>query len=64
MDGQATSTATVFDDIVIGEYTATPNGNNSGETYVVFGTDQGFDPEAEFTALDGIQRVSRARHQR
>ena len=43
-----------FDDLIIGAYRAAPNGNfSAGESYVVFGTDQGFDPVLRFDRLDG-----------
>ncbi|EDX85252.1 type I secretion target GGXGXDXXX repeat protein domain protein [Synechococcus sp. PCC 7335] len=43
-----------FDDVIIGAYTAAPNGNRSaGESYVVFGTDAGFPTTLELSSLDG-----------
>ena len=45
-----------FDDILIGARSADPNGNSSGETYIVFGRDTVSNPFAanfELSALDG-----------
>ncbi|MEM6715092.1 MAG: hypothetical protein AAF622_08465 [Cyanobacteria bacterium P01_C01_bin.147] len=43
-----------IDDLIIGAPDADPNGNNSaGESYVVFGSDQGFSASLELSALDG-----------
>ncbi|MBE9102003.1 hypothetical protein [Vacuolonema iberomarrocanum] len=42
-----------FDDLIIGASSANPNGERSGESYVVFGSDQGFDPSLELANLDG-----------
>ncbi|MBE9101024.1 Calx-beta domain-containing protein [Vacuolonema iberomarrocanum] len=42
-----------IDDLIIGAASADPNGNNSGESYVVFGSDQGFDPGLNLSDLDG-----------
>ena len=41
------------DDLIIGAYRADPNGNSSGESYVVFGTSDGFPASLELSALDG-----------
>ncbi|MBE9042231.1 FG-GAP repeat protein [Oscillatoriales cyanobacterium LEGE 11467] len=43
-----------FDDIIIGVYLADPNGNReAGESYVVFGTNDGFDASLDLSTLDG-----------
>ena len=42
-----------FDDLIIGASGATPNGDFSGESYVVFGTDLGFGTAFELSSLDG-----------
>ena len=42
-----------FDDIIIGAFDADPNGSRSGESYVVFGADGGFDAAFELSSLDG-----------
>ncbi len=42
-----------FDDLIIGALGADPNGRNSGESYVVFGTDAGFGAALELSSLDG-----------
>ena len=42
-----------FGDLVIGAPGADPNGNSSGASYVVFGTDQGFTNPLSLSALDG-----------
>ena len=43
-----------FDDLIIGAYRADPNGNRfAGETYVVFGTDEGFAASFDLSNLDG-----------
>ncbi|MFY0682873.1 MAG: FG-GAP repeat protein, partial [Thalassovita sp.] len=42
-----------IDDVIIGASLADPNGPYSGQSYVVFGTDTGFDPSFELSALDG-----------
>ena len=42
-----------IDDIIIGADNADPNGNNSGESYVVFGSASGFGAALELSALDG-----------
>ncbi len=42
-----------IDDLIIGAYRADPNGGYSGESYVVFGRDAGFDASLELSALDG-----------
>ncbi|ADJ27937.1 integrin alpha [Nitrosococcus watsonii] len=42
-----------FNDIVIGASSASPNGENSGQSYVVFGTNGGFPSTLELSALDG-----------
>ncbi|MEM1369584.1 MAG: hypothetical protein AAGG02_16550 [Cyanobacteria bacterium P01_H01_bin.15] len=42
-----------IDDIIIGTPSADPNGTNSGQSYVVFGTSSGFSSEIELSDLDG-----------
>jgi Ca2+-binding RTX toxin-like protein len=43
-----------FDDLIIGARRADPNGNNgAGESYVVFGTNQGFAASLDLSTLDG-----------
>ena len=42
-----------IDDLIIGAWDADPNGTRSGETYVVFGTDQGFAANFDLSTLDG-----------
>ncbi|MBE7381225.1 MAG: FG-GAP repeat protein [Leptolyngbya sp. SIO1E4] len=43
-----------IDDLIIGARFADPNGNSAaGESYVVFGSDQGFSASLELSALDG-----------
>lgn len=42
-----------FADLIIGAPYADPNGNFSGTSYVVFGTDQGFTNPLSLSALDG-----------
>jgi hypothetical protein len=42
-----------LDDLIIGVYTADPNGRNSGASYVVFGKSSGFSATLELSILDG-----------
>ncbi len=42
-----------FDDLLIGAYGAGPNGSFSGSSYVVFGGNNGFDPDINLETLDG-----------
>ena len=42
-----------FDDLIIGAYSANPNGDFSGESYVVFGSDQGFAASVNLADLNG-----------
>ena len=42
-----------IDDIIVGAYGADINGDNSGSSYVVFGSDQGFSASIELGSLDG-----------
>ena len=43
-----------IDDLIIGAYEADPGGNDgAGETYVVFGSDTGFDASLDLSTLDG-----------
>ena len=43
-----------IDDLIVGALTADPNGNSdAGESYVIFGTNTGFDASLELSSLDG-----------
>ena len=42
-----------FDDLVIGAYGADPNGEASGESYVIFGKASGYSSSFELSSLDG-----------
>lgn len=42
-----------FDDLLIGAYLASPNGEGSGSSYVLFGKDSGFDATLDLSSLDG-----------
>ena len=42
-----------IDDVIIGAAGADPNGVDSGASYIVFGTEQGFPPALDLAALDG-----------
>ncbi|MEO1208319.1 MAG: calcium-binding protein, partial [Cyanobacteria bacterium J06638_20] len=42
-----------FDDLIIGAIGADPNGNGSGESYVVFGSDQGFAARVNLADING-----------
>jgi VCBS repeat-containing protein len=42
-----------IDDLIIGADGADPNGLSSGESYVVFGQSDGFDPSLNLSTLDG-----------
>ncbi|MGE0859957.1 MAG: hypothetical protein AB7P42_12690, partial [Gammaproteobacteria bacterium] len=42
-----------FDDLLVGAYSADPNGSQSGTSYVVFGRAEGFGPTFALAALDG-----------
>ena len=42
-----------FDDLIIGADTADPNGNESGQSYVVFGRGSGFSDSLDLASLDG-----------
>ncbi|EDX84665.1 FG-GAP repeat domain protein [Synechococcus sp. PCC 7335] len=42
-----------IDDIIIGAPSANPNGNDSGESYVVFGSSTGFGATLDLSSLDG-----------
>ena len=42
-----------FDDIIIGAHQADPNGNDSGSSYVVFGTDSNLGASIDLSTLDG-----------
>ncbi|MEZ6052868.1 MAG: integrin alpha [Planctomycetaceae bacterium] len=42
-----------FDDVIIGAYRGDPNGDNSGESYVLFGASGGFAAEFDLATLNG-----------
>ena len=42
-----------IDDLIIGAFRANPNGNDSGQSHVIFGTDTGFDAVFDLSSLDG-----------
>ncbi|PZD73400.1 Bifunctional hemolysin/adenylate cyclase [Acaryochloris thomasi RCC1774] len=42
-----------IDDLIIGAFAANPNGNNSGESYVVFGSSNGFSSSLNLSDLNG-----------
>ncbi|HYX15790.1 MAG TPA: integrin alpha [Nostoc sp.] len=42
-----------FDDLIIGAYNADPNGYDSGQSYVVFGSSTGFDATLNLSNLNG-----------
>ncbi len=42
-----------YDDLIIGAYLASPNGDASGASYVVFGKAAGFAPSLNLSTLDG-----------
>ncbi|WP_353930029.1 putative Ig domain-containing protein [Okeanomitos corallinicola TIOX110] len=42
-----------FDDLIIGAYRADPNGNSSGQSYVVFGSSNGFSSSFNLSTLNG-----------
>jgi len=42
-----------IDDVVIGAPNADPNGSNSGQSYVVFGTNSGFSANLDLSSLNG-----------
>ncbi|MBD2386561.1 putative Ig domain-containing protein [Cylindrospermum sp. FACHB-282] len=42
-----------FDDLIIGARYADPNGSNSGQSYVVFGSSSGFSPTLNLSTLNG-----------
>ena len=47
-----------IDDILIGAPNAAPNGNSdAGESYVVFGSDQGFSASLELSAIEGTNGI-------
>jgi hypothetical protein len=43
-----------IDDLIIGAYDADPNGNGSGQSYVVFGSRSGFSSALSLSTLNGI----------
>jgi hypothetical protein len=43
-----------IDDLIIGAFTADPNGSASGRTYVVFGSDSGLPNPFDLSSLDGL----------
>ena len=42
-----------IDDLIIGASSADPNGNNSGSSYLIFGSEEGFAPTLNLSTLDG-----------
>ena len=42
-----------IDDVVVGSIYADPNGGNSGQSYVVFGSSSGFSPSINLSTLEG-----------
>jgi len=42
-----------FDDILIGARDADPNGNLTGESYVIFGSSEGFGSNLDLSSLNG-----------
>ncbi|SOD22535.1 integrin alpha [Nitrosomonas ureae] len=42
-----------FDDVIVGAYSADPNGSKSGSSYVVFGKASGVDSAMNLSSLDG-----------
>ncbi|MDZ8093212.1 MAG: hypothetical protein RMZ42_14960 [Nostoc sp. DedQUE05] len=42
-----------IDDVIIGARSADPNGSNSGQSYVVFGSKSGFDAQFNLSTLNG-----------
>ncbi len=42
-----------IDDLIIGAYAADPNGDSSGQSYVVFGSKEGFDAQLNLSTLNG-----------
>ena len=42
-----------IDDLIIGAYDVNTNGSNSGASYVVFGSDSGFNPSLNLSSLNG-----------
>ncbi|AUB41511.1 Ca2+-binding protein, RTX toxin-related [Nostoc flagelliforme CCNUN1] len=42
-----------IDDVIIGARSASPNGTNSGQSYVVFGSKGGFDAQLNLSTLNG-----------
>ena len=47
-----------IDDVIIGADGANPNGLNSGESYVVFGSNNGFPSSLDLSSLNGINGFS------
>ncbi|MER2513928.1 MAG: hypothetical protein ABTQ25_16185 [Nitrosomonas ureae] len=54
-----------FDDLIVGAYTANPNGQWSGSSYVVFGKASGFNAVMDLSSLDGHNgfRLDGAEHE-
>src|SRR4028119_1563831 len=49
-----------FDDLIIGAINAYPNGiNRAGQSYVVFGSNSGFGPSVNLSALNGSNGLAR-----
>ncbi len=42
-----------FDDVIVGAFSADPNGESSGSSYVIFGKASGFDASLNLSDLDG-----------
>jgi len=57
VSGAGDSNGDGFDDLVIGAWHASPNGDGSGSSYVVFGRSSGFPSVFDLAALDGINGV-------
>lgn len=48
-----------FDDIIIGAYNASPNGNQySGSSYVIFGTDMGFPHPFDLSSINALNGIT------
>ncbi|RYF90698.1 MAG: hypothetical protein EON95_16460, partial [Caulobacteraceae bacterium] len=53
VDGAGDINGDGFDDVIIGAWLASPNGTQSGASYVVFGSDAGFGSGINLASLDG-----------
>lgn len=47
-----------FDDLIIGAHAADPNGSDSGQSHVIFGSQMGYQWSLDMKALDGIAGFS------